>query len=989
MENKLDETAIRANGAEAFELVLADGTLLKASDFRIIGKPVLESLKPHRNAANLACRYAGKQCEVKLVSADGGLVVDWRAVLRDGSNYLRHELTLTSKKGEIALKEIVLMNFGLSSGRTVGMVPGSPVVAGGFFFAYEHPLSRNTAENGLLRCSLERNSSFRPGHPLSQSSVVGVVTEGNLRRCFLYYLDRERAHPYRAFLHYNSWYDISRPDSLGHQMNEQECLDRIDSFGREMVVRRGVTFDSVVLDSGWDDFHNLWRVNEANFPHGFKPLRDHAALYKTHLGLWISPWGGYDAEKLERLKYGTEQGFETNNRGFSLAGPKYYSRFREVPMDAVKHSGVNYFKFDGIGAGSLDETESLMRLIVELRREAPNLFINTTTGTWPSPYWLWHGDSIWRGGNDMGQCGEGTDRERWLNYRDATAYSEIVSRAPLYPLNSLMYHGIINGEYSMYPLPPSGEDFVHEIRSYFGNGTGLQELYITPGRMTPESWNVLAEAASWSRQNADVLVDTHWVGGDPGKGEVYGWAAWSKRKAILTLRCPSSQPGKIDIDVRKVFELPAGTPLRYTLRSPWKKDAVKPPIVLTADKPYTFELRPFEVRVFDAYPDQRSLVQAAQSIPVLKAGERMVFLGDSITEQGMYTRYVMDYFALRYPGANITFRNAGRSSDTSLLGLKRLERDVLSQKPAVVSICFGMNDGRYEPFSKGNYDAYMTGMVGLVSELKKADVKVVLLTPGCVDPDRKPYNDTLALFADGTKDLAAKQRLPVYDIHKLMLDIYTQARAADPNYIIINGGVHPGPFGHMLMAYGLLSALGCISSASGLELDAAKAAILPGRCAVKDLKVTDDAIAFVRTDGALPTFYDDCFEITKYAPFLVDLNAYKFKVTGLKPGTWKVVVQGTEVGKFSSDALAAGVDLSNRPGPWKKLAERIHTLSNEQESLGYVRWWQVYMMGLPPEAKRETDALLKKMDSLIKSKEAARAKAVANRTWAWLLTLER
>ena len=71
----------------------------------------------------------------------------------------------------------------------------------------------------------------------------------------------------------------------------------------------------------------------------------------------------------------------------------------------------------------------------------------------------------------------------------------------------------------------------------------------------PRTWDVLAEAAKWSRSNSDVLVDTHWVGGDPGLGQVYGWASWSKRKAILALRNPSDQPAEITL------RLEAGMPL--------------------------------------------------------------------------------------------------------------------------------------------------------------------------------------------------------------------------------------------------------------------------------------------------------------------------------------------------------------------------------------------------------------------------------------------
>lgn len=394
-----------------------------------------------------------------------------------------------------------------------------------------------------------------------------------------------------------------------------------------------------------------------------------------------------------------------------------------------------------------------------------------------------------------------------------------------------------------------------------------------------------------------------------------------------------------------------------------------------------------------------SISQSALGAPLLKTGERMVFFGDSITEQRIYTRYVMDYFALRYPGANITFRNAGWSGDRSPGALDRLKRDVLSQKPNVVSICFGMNDGNYRSFDKTAFDTYMKGMSGLVSELKAYGARVVLLTPGCVDPDKNGcyinvnligYNDTLARYADGVKDLAANERLPVYDIHKLMLDVQTQAKAADPKFTMIPDGIHPTPTGHALMAYGLLSALGCVSPASGLDIDAVKATVVPDRCTVKNLVVKEDAVTFVRTDEALPISYDpEVARIEKFAPFLSDLNAYKFKVTGLKPGTWKLNVRGTEVGKFSAETLTRGVDLADQPGPWKTLAKAVSALSSDQENLYFMRWRQIQLIGIPVEAKRETDSLLKKLDRLIDAKETARAMMALDRTWNWTLTLER
>ena len=133
------------------------------------------------------------------------------------------------------------------------------------------------------------------------------------------------------------------------------------------------------------------------------PLTETARRYQTGVGAWLSPWGGYATAKEERLKYGRSQGFETNSRGFSLAGPKYYQRFRDVCAAMVRHDGVNYFKYDGVGPGLSakgggnecgSDINALLYLCDDLRSLRPDLYLSITTGTWPSPWWLLHGDSI-------------------------------------------------------------------------------------------------------------------------------------------------------------------------------------------------------------------------------------------------------------------------------------------------------------------------------------------------------------------------------------------------------------------------------------------------------------------------------------------------------------------------------------------------------------------------------------------------------------------
>jgi len=592
---------------ECLQLILQDGRILKASELNIVGEPELTNLQPNRESCRLAERFGGKQIRVMLASAGHNLNVEWRAILRDGSNYVRQQMLLTASDKPINVKEIELVELAAPGAKVMGTVDGSPVVAGNMFFAHEHPLSKSQILPGdppTLRCIVPCGAVIRPGQHWVQSSVIGVVPEGQLRRGFLHYIERERAQPYRPFLHYNSWYDIGYG---GEKIQQQEFLQVIELFGTELVGRRNVAMDSFVLDDGWDNTASLWQFHQG-FPNGFIPLRQAANKYASTLGAWLSPWGGYGQAKQQRLKYGQEQGFEINPSGFSLAGHKYYARFRDVCLNMIRDYSLNYFKFDGIGTGGTptgvgaefaQDINALLRLITDLRTARGDLFVNVTTGTWPSPFWLWYCDSTWRAGSDWSTFGWGSKRQQQVTYRDNETYHNVVCRAPLYPLNSLMTQGVM---FANHGLPDEPNGLVEDIRAFFASGTNCQELYLTPSLLDSQAWDALAEAAKWSRDNSDVLVDTHWIGGDPATGEVYGWAAWSRQKGILSLRNPHDKTGRITLDIGKTLELPAGAAQKYSLKSPWKSDAGKAAIVLSAGQEHTFELKPFEVLVFDATP---------------------------------------------------------------------------------------------------------------------------------------------------------------------------------------------------------------------------------------------------------------------------------------------------------------------------------------------------------------------------------------------------
>lgn len=592
-----------------FALLLKDGKTYNSTSLSEIAEPHFSKLTPHLNASRYSDHLTGEEFKVSLTDKTGDLKVDWTIVLRDGSNYVRQLVTIKAIDQDVPISRVRLIDTQLPSAYVDGSVKGSPIVAGDFFLGFEHPLSESKVTANHAIAYIDRGLPLSAGQSVTYSSVVGVARNGQMRRDFLRYIERERAHPYRTFLHYNSWYDIG----YFNPYNEAEALNRINAFGQELHVKRGVTLNSFLFDDGWDNHNSIWGFN-SGFPDGFTAVRKAAAKYGAAPGVWLSPWGGYDKPKQQRIAFGKKAGYEIVNGGFALSGPKYYDRFRDVCLQMIEKYGVNQFKFDGTGnADSVfpgsrfdSDFDAAIHLIGELRRVKPDIYINLTSGTYPSPFWLLYADSIWRGGEDNSTAGVGTYRERWITYRDAATYKGTVQKGPLYPLNSLMLHGLIYAQRHKHLNTDPGNDFRNEIRSYFGTGTQLQEMYITPSLLTSANWDDLAEAANWSRRNADVLKDTHWVGGDPAKLEVYGWASWAPRMGILVLRNPNDKSQTFSVDIQKAFQLPIGAPQSYTAKSPWKSDAAEPSIEIHAGIPHKFQLAPFEVLTLDMKPRQIS-----------------------------------------------------------------------------------------------------------------------------------------------------------------------------------------------------------------------------------------------------------------------------------------------------------------------------------------------------------------------------------------------
>lgn len=434
----------------------------------------------------------------------------------------------------------------------------------------------SAANASLVQGDWIRSTTLQKGQSWEVSSVLGFFAPKQQRRSFLAYSERERAVSYRLFIHYNDWYEIgitinNNQDPL-QRNSEKWQLNTLETWKREMFQKRKTPIDCFVIDDGWDDFNSLWDFH-AGFPNGFSKIDKTLRGMKSGLGTWLGPVGGYGAAKNMRLGHWNKNHPDNQIGNFQLSNQEYFDAFVGRCSQMVRDYEMRYFKFDGIsthfhskGPGNLEDAEGILRVLTALRNARKDIYLNTTVGTWASPFWFHYSDCVWRQENDFGQEGSAGDaRDKWITYRDRLVHEVFVTGAPLFPINSVMTHGLIitkNGPPHVMSKEP--DNCIKEMRAAFGCGSSLIELYVDQDLMSQQNgklWNELAACIKWARRNEDVLPDIHWVGGNPwnketGDGDIYGWAAWSPAKCTLTLRNSSDSEKTLTTTLRQVLDVP-------------------------------------------------------------------------------------------------------------------------------------------------------------------------------------------------------------------------------------------------------------------------------------------------------------------------------------------------------------------------------------------------------------------------------------------------
>lgn len=578
---------------ELFKVLLGDGKTITASEMKLEDVKMV-TLAENPSAATASLRYASKALEARFTYKELSIV--WRAVLRNGSHYLRTEMDIQAAKdlpmeGIVAMNYLVAKNSAYTAPEVVGNTRGAILASNHIFAGLETPMGLNSSKDEGNATHIEglwrRNTTLKAGKTWNISSVVGLVAPNQLRRSFLAYSERERAVAWRPYPVYISWYELNidrnnaQAPSYKGNMTVEQCADVVSHWKTHFYDKYHMAPKAFVWDDGWDQY-GTWTFNP-NFPNGFDEPANEAKKMGTGIGAWLGPVGGYGQSGEYRRAYWRSKG------GMQLSNEDYYNFFIRCCTNMIDRYDFRFFKFDGISAQASaigpdegtrgeENAEAIISIERAVRQKRPDIFLNTTVGTWASPFWFHFTDAVWRQEGDYGEAGDqGTDRERWITYRDRLVYQNFIQRSPVCPINTLMTHGFILSRWGAVSKNMDYDGIVREMRCAFACGSGMVELYNDYKLMDEIKdnqgnagalWKDLAECIKWQQEQADVLPDAHWVGGNPWDGKkanVYGWAAWNGKKSVLTLRNPSASAQTFTTTLREALDIPAYVRGKITL----------------------------------------------------------------------------------------------------------------------------------------------------------------------------------------------------------------------------------------------------------------------------------------------------------------------------------------------------------------------------------------------------------------------------------------
>ena len=532
----------------------------------------------------------------------------------------------------------------------------------GLFWGMEYPTAQNELikDGSGLRIEIGDYYGAHIGMDWTTSDwvVIGLSPQADIRQWFMNYIDDIRAQPLRPYLLYNSWYDLQdskNVDSPKRALNEENVLSTIKLIQQELTEKRGVALDGFVLDDGWDVYQSDWKISEKQFPNGFRPLVDQLNVTNTNLGIWFSPMGGYSNSRWWRLELMKGEGYEViGENQLCIAGENYHDLLKSRIKDFTKNRNVGYYKWDGIQfvcnntshGHPIDvySRRAIMDSVIDLGQtvwgENPDAFLNITSGTWLSPWWVKYATTIWMQGGDYGFTNTPSisHRDRAITFRDLVLYDNFKNKELWFPISNLMTVGVIKGKLHSLSEKEALDKFTDNALLSYTRGVAMWGLYISPEILTSDEWDVLAQGAKWARDRFDILKHTVMIGGDPGKGEAYGYAHFKDDRGVIVVRNPAMAKQNINITMNGTLGLSNDAdslvveqmyPHRWISR-----------MLYTSGDSFNIDLQGYETAIYEIFPlketDRPLLAGAIFESEKTSAGYQIKVLNISESDGGAH-----------------------------------------------------------------------------------------------------------------------------------------------------------------------------------------------------------------------------------------------------------------------------------------------------------------------------------------------------------------
>ena len=573
--------------------------------------------------------------------------------------YIRRKIAVRdSKSGRHFLRWIwprrglVLGNVTILKSGGFGQPLALQIRESGAFFGLEYPTSENSlkpTEKGktAIQCGQEIGERIGSSWIESEWVVEGLSPNSHVKLWFWKYLDRIRVAPLKPYLLYNSWYDVRAPEivrSPAHVMNEKNLLRIIESFKKEMVEKHGLKLDAFVLDDGWDIYKSDWVLSKEQFPRGLLPVNNALEGIGTNLGMWFGPIGGYSNRKwriewMSNHGYEVIPGYEAARGQLCLAGKRYRQLFKKRVLDFVHNHGLGYYKWDGIQYSCSEPDhghpiglysrravmESVIDLCQSVRAENPNIFLNITSGTWLSPWWVKYANTIWMQGHDYGYSDVPSisRRDGAITYRDYVLFEDFGKNDFWFPIANLMTHGIIKGHLQKLGGEAEPLDkFTDNAIFYFARGVSMWELYVSPDLLTDGEWDALAKSIRWARNRFEVLRSTEMIGGDPGESLAYGYVHFAGKRGIIAVRNPSMETQTMKVSLSPSLGLdPKASSLVVERVYPTRRISPK---LYAPGSQLEISLQGYETAIYETYPVEEASepLLAGVTFEVVQESER-------------------------------------------------------------------------------------------------------------------------------------------------------------------------------------------------------------------------------------------------------------------------------------------------------------------------------------------------------------------------------